>query len=108
ANNKVTFRYRQSDTGQWRICTLAAFEFLRRFLQHVLPKGFVKVRYYGIFAPSKRAQLAHCRQLLAALGSTLPVLIDTNTTPSYHPICPTCGQPLHLVQTLRPRIRSPS
>ncbi|MEM7114372.1 MAG: IS91 family transposase [Chloroflexota bacterium] len=108
-NNKVTFRYRLSDTGQWRLCTLEVFEFLRRFLQHVLPKGFVKVRYYGLFAPGKRSHLAHCQQLLATLDSTCwPLLKATNMTASYQPLCPTCGQPLRLVQTLRPRIRSPS
>ena len=41
-NDRVTFRYRDTDTAQERVCTLAAEEFIRRFLQHVLPKGFVK------------------------------------------------------------------
>ena len=50
-NNKVTFLYRATDTGQLKLCTLAAEEFIHRFLQHVLPKGFVKVRYFGFFAP---------------------------------------------------------
>jgi hypothetical protein len=50
ANGKVTFRYQDSDTGRTRLCTLKAEEFIRRFLQHVLPKGFVKVRYYGFFS----------------------------------------------------------
>ena len=107
-NNKVTFRYRKSDTGQWRICTLEVFEFLRRFLQHVLPKGFVKVRYYGLFAPPKRSRLAHCWHLLAALLPNAPSLSKATTTTSYQPLCPACGHPLRLVQTLRPRIRSPS
>ncbi len=43
-DDKVTFRYRASDTGKTRFCTLAAEEFIRRFLQHVLPKGFVYAR----------------------------------------------------------------
>lgn len=50
ADDQVTFRYRTSDTGKLRTCTLPAEEFIRRFLQHVLPKGFVKVRYYGFLA----------------------------------------------------------
>ena len=61
ADGRVTFRYQTSDTGQWRTCTLTAEEFLRRFLQHVLPKGFVKVRYYGLFC---RCFLAHFRSPL--------------------------------------------
>lgn len=41
----VTFRYRPSGSRQWRLSTVTVMEFMRRFLQHVLPKGFVKVRY---------------------------------------------------------------
>ncbi|MEW6716863.1 MAG: transposase [Chloroflexota bacterium] len=48
--NQVTFRYRTSDTGETRLCTLSAERFIHRFLQHVLPTGFVKVRYFGFFA----------------------------------------------------------
>lgn len=108
ANDKVTFRFRQSDTGQWRSCTLHVFEFLRRFLQHVLPKGFVKVRYYGLFAPCKRSQLAVCRQQLHAadhvfVRQTQETLTDTG----YRPLCATCRQPMRLIQTLRPRPRCP-
>jgi len=64
-NDQVTFRYRASDTGQSRTCTLAAEEFIHRFLQHVLPKGFVKVRYYGFLSVAQRAQLTKLRQQLA-------------------------------------------
>ncbi len=63
-NDHVTFRYRASDTGQARLCTLAVEEFIHRFLQHVLPKGFVKVRYYGFLSAGQRAQLALIRQQL--------------------------------------------
>lgn len=51
----VTFRYKQRNKAAWRTCTLGGHEFIRRFLQHVLPKGFHKVRYYGLWHPSKRA-----------------------------------------------------
>ncbi|MEM8501489.1 MAG: IS91 family transposase [Pseudomonadota bacterium] len=107
-NHKVTFRYRQSDTGQWRSCRLDAFEFLRRFLQHVLPKGFVKVRYYGLFAPAKRAQLAHCQQLLSI--TTEPNSVSNNegdSKPTYQPLCAICQQPMQLIYTLRRRSRCP-
>src|SRR5207248_2498218 len=45
--SQLTFQYRASDTGQLKLCTLSVESFLQRFLQHVLPHGFVKVRYYG-------------------------------------------------------------
>lgn len=60
----VTFRYRDSDTGRSRKMTLKVFEFLHRFLQHVLPKGFVKVRYYGLHHSANRAKLALARAAL--------------------------------------------
>jgi hypothetical protein len=63
AHGKATFRYTDSSTGQTRCCTLTSEEFIRRFLQHVLPKGFVKVRYYGFFSPGLRHRL---RQALSS------------------------------------------
>jgi hypothetical protein len=57
-NQQVAFRYKPTDTGKIKTCTLSVEEFIRRFLQHVLPRGFVKVRYYGFFSPGLRARLA--------------------------------------------------
>lgn len=62
----VTFQYkaRNGDAGDWRSCTLSGPEFLRRFCQHILPKGFHKVRYYGLWHSSKRPVVARVRQML--------------------------------------------
>ena len=60
----VTFRYKVRQTGGWQTERLEGVEFLRRFLLHVLPKGFHKVRYYGLWHPAKRPQQAHARLLL--------------------------------------------
>ena len=65
-DQRVTFRYRATDTGQPKLCTLAVEEFIHRFLQHVLPAGFVKVRYYGFLSAGQRPQLALIRQTLGA------------------------------------------
>jgi hypothetical protein len=109
AQGKVTFRYRDSDTGKLEICTLAAGEFIRRFLQHVLPKGFVKVRYYGFFSSGLRKRLAVLRQQLDSSPPDQPLLpedtgrdADTDTQPvdqqlpspsADHDVrCPSCGQ----------------
>jgi len=62
-NEQVTFRY-YDNKGNRRYGTLPVYEFMRRFLQHVLPKGFKKVRYYGLFSPAKRALLHRIRLLL--------------------------------------------
>ena len=52
----VTFRWKDRSISAWRVERLPGVEFLRRFLQHVLPQGFHKVRYYGLWNPSKREQ----------------------------------------------------
>ena len=60
----VTFRWKDRNADAWRIERLPGVEFLRRFLQHVLPRGFHKVRYYGLWHPSKRDQSNRAWMLL--------------------------------------------
>ena len=98
-NDQVTFRYRASDSGQLKLCTLSAEAFIHRFLQHVLPKGFVKVRYFGFFAPGCRTRLAALRQLLEQKypensRASEPAPEPTDPTPIPNMCCPCCGQPL--------------
>lgn len=69
----VTFRYKDRDTDQWKIERLEGIQFLRRFLLHVLPKGFHKVRYYGLWHPCKRDRQARAR-----------LLLELKTTPTTH------------------------
>jgi len=102
-NDRVTFRYRDTDSGQERRCTLEAEEFIHRFLQHVLPRNFVKVRYYGLFSPSFRKLLSALRKQLEAtlsLSSSREESLPSHDphaelTPSHHTIrCPICGCPM--------------
>lgn len=98
AEGKVTFRYTPSGSKKSKLCTLLAEEFMRRFLQHVLPKGFVKVRYYGLFAPGQRHRLSQARRLLEAQSppepqpTTEPDLTLREDKPAL--LCPKCGQPM--------------
>ena len=110
--DRVTFRYRDTETGAEKQCTLGAQEFLHRFLQHVLPKNFVKVRYYGFFAATQRARLLSLRQQLSPSTASIPsqsTQPESNPTPSlltHH--CPLCGQPMLFQRTLPPALcRSP-
>src|SRR5215217_5023920 len=61
----VTFTYKESATEQLKRCTITAEEFIRRFLQHVLPNRFIKVRYYGLLSPAHRQLLLKARHLLS-------------------------------------------
>jgi hypothetical protein len=111
-NNQVTFRYRATDTGQLKLCTLSAEEFIHRFLQHVLPKGFVKVRYFGFFAPGRRKGLAALRQRLELIypnctKETVATRKQTDSTPAPKLCCPGCGQPLLFQRTIQPTGRCP-
>jgi len=62
--HNVTIRYKQRTPARWHTCRMHGHEFMRRFLQHVLPKGFHKVRYSGLWHPSKRDRAASARLLL--------------------------------------------
>jgi len=60
----VTIQYKERKTGRQRTCRLSGDEFMRRFLQHVLPRGFHKVRYCGLWHPAQRHNVARIRQML--------------------------------------------
>jgi hypothetical protein len=90
--NTVTFMYVDDRKKQKRKMTLDGIEFLRRYLQHVLPKGFHKVRYYGIFAPSNRRLLNELKSSLEETSSAAPQPVREKTalrTPTPF-ACPYC------------------
>lgn len=101
-HGQVTFRYRDSnDSDKIKLLSLDVFEFIRRFLLHILPNGFVKIRHYGILSNrSRRAKLKRCRELLGvqveqdkekARRETWQELLArlTGIDPR---ICPHCGE----------------
>lgn len=106
AGDQVTFSYRDSGIGGLRFRTLGAEEFIRRFLQHVLPKGFVKVRYYGIFSPGKRRTLALIRRLLGMLHEKI-LSRELPKRDRRELKCPACGRELRWLGSLQPRVRPP-
>jgi len=64
-NGTVTFRYQDNKTRQWKTMTLPAIQFMSRFLQHVLPKGFTKIRHYGLLTPANREYLSLAQVVLS-------------------------------------------
>jgi predicted RNA-binding Zn-ribbon protein involved in translation (DUF1610 family) len=106
-DNGVTFKwkdYRIEGRERYKVMTLATSEFIRRFLIHVLPDGFHRIRYYGLLASTTRAEnIAQARQLLnvpkpgndaASAGSTIA---SEPPTPE-HP-CPCCGGRMIIIET---------
>jgi hypothetical protein len=97
--------YRRDGADRQRVMTLAADEFIRRFLLHVLPRGFHRIRHYGLLASSARkASLALARQLL----NITPALEDVGVEdlPDPHPSCPCCGGHMVIIETFE-RWRQP-
>ena len=99
-DGQVTFRWRDSaDHNRQKVMTLSRDEFLRRFLLHMLPKGFVRIRHFGFLANRRRAALLP--RCFAALHATPPKKeSETSTAPTAHPLwrCPKCGGPMAVVE----------
>ena len=101
AEGKVTFRWKDYAHGnKSRLMTLAAEEFLRRFLLHVLPRGFVRIRFFGLLANRRRsALLPLCRRLIAdnagSLAPSPPTIQDSSSSGS---TCPICGGSMIVVE----------
>lgn len=90
----VTFRYRDND-GTVQRATVSGSEFVRRVLQHVLPKGFQRVRHYRWRGAAAQAKWA---RILALLDWKTPGLVPSAPLPP--PKCPGCGKPMFLLGTL--------
>jgi hypothetical protein len=96
---QVTFRWKDyAHHSKCRTMTLTHEEFLRRFLQHVLPRGFPRIRYFGLLANRRRgALLPLCRALLSQQPS--PVLSKRSIEPTLW-LCPCCQGPMRVVERL--------
>ena len=111
----VSFRwkdYRAKGRTRYKTMTLSAHEFLRRFLLHVLPSGFHRIRHYGLIANAGRTDnLARARELLHVIPeATQPQPPDAPVAivqPTF--VCPHCGAPMTIIETFARRqpIRAP-
>jgi len=93
-DGKVTFTYRRSGSNRVRKMTLEAMEFIRRFLQHVLPSGFQKVRHYGFLSPNSGTSIEAVRWLVTVHnGATFALVAKRAEEPAAPPTprCPACG-----------------
>jgi len=113
----VTFRYADNQApdaqgrGTRKIMTLSTAEFFQRWLLQVPPPGFPVVRAYGLYAPGKRAPLAHCRHALGQASVAPPPVLDWQSYcaqqgPQHPERCPVCGQRLIRTAPVAP-VRAP-
>jgi hypothetical protein len=93
----VTFKYKDyriKGAGHYKTMTLATHEFIRRFLMHVLPTGFHRIRHYGLFANSSRAKtIMRARQLLASAAPASENIPRTQLDK-----CPCCGGCMRIIE----------
>jgi len=95
-NDRVSFRWKDyAHGGKHKIMTVSAEEFLRRFLIHVLPRGLVRIRHFGLFANRRRGEaLSRCRILLGAVTCASHAQITTQL------LCPVCAGPMLVIERL--------
>lgn len=108
-DHTVTFRYKESHSRKWRRMRLDAMEFMRRFLQHVLPTGFMKIRHYGFLNANSSVPIQKVRELICALDEVILRLL-----PPVSPLkqillkCRRCGHTLRRVMFHVPSLEVPS
>jgi hypothetical protein len=100
----VTFKvkdYRIEGPGRYTTMTLDVAEFIRRFLLHVLPKGFHRIRHYGLLAGTAKAEMvAEARELLAV--PAIEPDADQDVAMEHVQQCPCCGGRMHVIETFAP------
>ena len=103
ANNQVSFRYRDAQSGKMMLRTVSGAEFLWLVLQHVLPKGFRRARNFGFLHPN-------CKRLIALLHLLLkfvPIRATACVKPRPAVVCPCCGAAMQIVKTRIPAREAP-
>lgn len=114
-DGNVTFQIRKGNSKTCEDRTITAEEFIRRFLQHVLPKGFQKVRYYGFLSPTCREQLDRIRTILGPDPTQDSPKLEFQELPRQEsPSCESgklrcteCGGPLVHLRQIPPKVREP-
>jgi Putative transposase len=112
----VTIRHKNRKSMQWRTTHLSGHEFMRRFLQHVLPKGLHKVRYFGLWHPTRREHASRAKLLLQLdrsapaspdakpADATLQTTVEVGDNRWFdRRICPCCKEPRLVLAQLHPR-----
>lgn len=91
-NGNVTFSWRKVKSRRWRKTTIDAMEFIRRFLQHVLPTGLMKIRHYGFLGANAKLPIQRIRELICDLYELLVHLIQPPLALESSPLkCPSCS-----------------
>jgi hypothetical protein len=107
-DHMVTIRYRKQKSNRRRTMTLDAMEFLRRFLQHVLPTGFMKIRHYGFLNANCNISIDQIRILIGGLYQIVKTLFNPDPKPVSKPVrCRQCGKTMQLLMFVTKPFKPP-
>lgn len=107
----ITFQYKDRDQKKWKTMRLEAMEFIRRFLQHVLPCGFMKIRHYGFLSSNPSLSIEQIRELISRIHDVIHALVPKFRSPKKRGfVCRCCGQALKFIAFVKPTLacRGPS
>ena len=102
-NQVIKFQYKDRQKKTWKTMALDAMEFIRRFLQHVLPKGLMKIRHYGFLNPNSSFSIEKLRELISLIHDVIRDLLHEIPEYKNREIkCTCCGSPLKFIAFLKP------
>ncbi|MBW2026942.1 MAG: transposase [Deltaproteobacteria bacterium] len=108
-DDAIEFSYKDRDNNRWKTMKLKPMEFIRRFLQHVLPKGFMKIRHYGFLNPNSPFSIEHLRELISLIhGVVRDLLPEIHGYKKHKMKCACCGHALKFIAFLKPPRWGPS
>ena len=101
-NNRVKFLYKDREKKTWKTMTVDAMEFIRRFLQHVLPKGFMKIRHFGFLNPNSKLSIENIRELISLIKKVIEEFLPEPTYKNWGIKCNVCGHELKFIIFVAP------
>jgi hypothetical protein len=105
-DNAIKFTYKDREKNTWKNIEIKPMEFIRRFLQHVLPKGFMKIRHYGFLNPNSTLSIDKLREIISSIHKIISHIVPQIPEIKKHIIkCPCCGNPLRFIAFLKPAPR---
>lgn len=104
-NGVIQFLYKDRKKKKWKITALSAMEFIRRFLQHVLPKGFMKIRHYGFLNPNSALSIEKVRELISFIHDIIALFTQIPEPEIPRIKCSHCGHGLEFVFFVKPESR---
>jgi hypothetical protein len=104
-NGIIRFSYKDREKKKWKNMALSAMEFIRRFLQHVLPKGFMKIRHYGFLNPNSVLSIEKIRELISFIHDIVALFIKMPEFVRPAVKCSYCGHDLKFIRFVKPEPR---